>query len=374
MKINKIVALGIILALSLSLTGCGFLESLFGIEDPEDLDNPDTSYAANVVLVDSDIASNTTWLDGTVYVISDARNVLNGITLTIDAGAIIKFSAEGKLLINDGGTIKANGTSAKNIVFSSIKDTSEGGDSLLTDGTTVPAKGDWYYVWAQVGSNSNVFTYCEFKYAGKDNEAALFIDGATTVDNCIFHDNLCGLPSANQEATLDARRATTGTVITNNVFYNNTWPLAIAETMSLDSSNTFEFDHDSNASTESLKNTHQAIFIYANANVSSPIAWSETDVPFCVFDDIGIDNGGTLIIASEVALKFSGIGFGINVFEGGTLVRSGAIFTSYRDDAVKGDTNADGTASSPADGDWEGLWSEPAGSYINDADIRYADN
>ncbi len=369
MRIYKIVTMLLLVFLLAGLSACDLISGLFGNGEPR--------YATNVVLVDAHIIANATWLDGKVYVVTTGVHVSQGVTLTINAGAIVKFTADGSLYIDNGGTIKANGSATKKIVFTSIKDTAAGGDSLLSDVNTIPAKGDWNYVWTGIGSNSNVFTYCEFRYAGKDKNAALYINGQTTVDHCVFHDNLCGLPSGGvDEATLDAGHAATGTVITYNTFYNNLWPLAIPETMSLDDSNTFEFDHDSNAATPSLKNTHQAIFVFPNANVAGHVRWQVSEVPLCVFDDIGVDNGGTLEIDSSVRLKFSGKSSGINVFEGGTLTRNAAIFTSYRDDTVLGDTNADGTASGPAPDDWDGIWewTSGGGHYLTDTNIKYAAN
>jgi len=370
MRINKIVAFSLVIAMTIGLTGCDFLQSLFGGEDPDD---SDPLYADNVVVIEDSVTASAVWNEGKVYYINGTVSVSSGMTLTLEAGTIVKFGPDGSLAIGDGATIKANGTATKPVIFTSARDVSAGGDSLLTDAVTAAAKGDWNYVWAQTGSNSNVFTYCTFRYAGKNGYAALYVDGASTVDHCIFNDNLCGLPYGIDEATLDARSAETGTSITNNLFYSNTWPLAIAETMGLDASNIFEFDHDSSASTASFKNTHQAVYIHANGNISNSIAWAETDVPFCVFDDIGVDNGGTLTIQSGVVLKFSGSGSGLSIYTGGALNRTGAILTSYRDDDALGDTNADGTASTASEADWEGLWIDSLDGYQpDDAYLKYS--
>ena len=59
----------------------------------------------------------------------------------------------------------------------------------------------------------------------------------------------------------------------------------------------------------------------------------------------------------------------------GTLNATGAIFTSYKDDSQGGDTNGDGTASTPAKGDWNRIIFEPSSSGLLDSVIvRYGGN
>lgn len=359
--------------LSLGLLACqtGTSPSTDSAEDPV--------YADNVVVVSGNIVSATTWLAGKVYYLGDAVYVESGATLTIQPGAIVKFGTEGLIDIAQG-TMIADGTAGSPIIFTSIRDAAIGGDSILNDGTTGPAKGDWNYVWADVSSSGNVFRHCEFRYAGRDAKAALYVDGSTTVDNCVFHDNLCGLPqAATQEATLDARNTVSATVITNNLFYNNTWPLAVPANYSLGASNSFSFDHDSDAATPALANTHQAIFLgNSGGEITGNVAWSETEVPLCFFDNswLYVDAAGTLSIASGAAVKFSGTASGIYIADGGSFsydTAASRTFTSYRDDSVMGDTNADGSASAAEAGDWAGIWEDAGSSYLA-AGVAFAAN
>ncbi len=54
---------------------------------------------------------------------------------------------------------------------------------------------------------------------------------------------------------------------------------------------------------------------------------------------------------------------------------SGVYFTSYKDDTLKGDTNGDGAASSPANSDWVGIYDNtntiPSPYYYPWSNIRY---
>lgn len=81
----------------------------------------------NIVNVTENIAENTTWVTGKVYVLGGRITVLSGVTLTIESGVVIKGEAgtganATALLIARGGTLMAQGTAAQPIIFTSIAD------------------------------------------------------------------------------------------------------------------------------------------------------------------------------------------------------------------------------------------------------------
>ena len=80
-----------------------------------------------------------------------------------------------------------------------------------------------------------------------------------------------------------------------------------------------------------------------------------------------IANGATLTIPAGTVLKMEQ-GARINVSAGGRLVSKGTraapvIITSVKDDSYSGDSNGDGDASTPAGGDWQGIWINGTGEF-----------
>jgi len=79
------------------------------------------------VLVSSNITQNTTWTSDNVYELAGRITILDGVTLTIEAGTIIKGQAgtganATALLVARGGKINAIGTSSQPIIFTSVAD------------------------------------------------------------------------------------------------------------------------------------------------------------------------------------------------------------------------------------------------------------
>lgn len=90
------------------------------------VEEPDTDITEN-------ISENTTWETGNIYELGGRIAVLDGVTLTIEPGVIIKGQAGSgpnatALIIARGATLNAEGTASEPIIFTSVADEIEPGE------------------------------------------------------------------------------------------------------------------------------------------------------------------------------------------------------------------------------------------------------
>ncbi|UZD21740.1 autotransporter outer membrane beta-barrel domain-containing protein [Algoriphagus halophytocola] len=102
----------------------GFSSCVDGNDNPVDPVDPEED---DVLLVESNISSNTTWETGKTYVLGGRITVTSGNTLTIQPGVIVKGevgsgSNATALIIARGAKIDAQGTADSPIIFTTIAD------------------------------------------------------------------------------------------------------------------------------------------------------------------------------------------------------------------------------------------------------------
>src|SRR3989344_9413386 len=99
--------------------------------------------------ISANVTSTTTWRGN--YLISGARSINSGVTLTVEPGAIVKLpNTSASLTVN--GTLDAIGSSARPIHFTSYKDDTIGGD---WNGAGSPGVGDWNRIQVASGGTAN---------------------------------------------------------------------------------------------------------------------------------------------------------------------------------------------------------------------------
>jgi hypothetical protein len=351
--------------------------TLFSCENnDDDNNNGQQTIGNNVVIIENDIEEFTTWSGDSIYIIR-AWDFYVSNTLKIEAGAIIKFHpSDGPyLMLGSSGTIVAEGTADNPIIFTSYKDDEHGGDQNGDGDATSPAPKDWGHINTN-SYNGSKFEYCEFYYGGSSTyNATLTLYGDNiTVKNCKFINNDGSYTSgAGDVGVLDASDAGTGTVIQNNVFYNNKRPLSISTAFDIDNSNIFH-----NPDYPSQINQYNGIFVETINGIEAPRSWAETEIPFVIHDNqfiIKTDN--SLTLANDVVLKFKS-GSVLQLDDGLSSISNyngtSVYFTSYKDDSKKGDTNGDGSTTSPANNDWTGIYNNSTSDYEAWPNILYDAN
>lgn len=328
-----------------------------------------------VINVTGVISSPTTWTAGNVYMVNGSLTIRS--VLTIQPGVIVKLSGNdvnGSFDVQSGGKVIANGTATSRIVFTSVYDDSYCGDSNGDGAATTPAKGDWNDIELDGGTNSS-FSYCDFLYGGSYNGYVVFIgvsSAAFTFDHCTF---------AHTKNTTSSYAAFNGgsymvdpgvSVFTNNVLYDNDKPIIVNSYYTLDPTNSFH-----NPANPGQGNKRNGIFLTHFTNpANATVSWNVSEIPYVM--DVNFNGGGsgatgTVNIGNNVIVKFTNSSAGIAKGSSRTVnIGSGAILTSFKDDARGGDTNGDGAGSSPAAGDWDGFWNYASGTYVAGSYIMYA--
>ncbi|MBI5420690.1 MAG: right-handed parallel beta-helix repeat-containing protein [Deltaproteobacteria bacterium] len=356
-----------IVAVILGLAGCGGGDEGTGGNGAAGNGGPPT------VRVAADITSPTSWDNTNVYVIDADIHAFS--TLAIRPGTTVKFASRGSLSTGGSGAIVADGTASGRIRFTSLKDDSRGGDTNGDGSATAPSRGDWRGI-SLAGGNGSVFRNCDFTYSGGSfsGQGGPALDlgrtDRTTVDGCTFSDNDGGDPE-NPSGALKADFAGAATLISKNIFHGNNVPLSIHPAVRIENTNTF---HD--PSDPARTNRYNGVFV-SGGDLTTPAAWAGLEAPFVVHERLYIHQPVSL--GPGAIIKFAP-GGRMETANSGTINASGTaisrvVFTSIRDDARGGDTNADGDATSPSPGDWGSVLLHGAnGSIFRSCDFRYGGN
>ncbi len=357
-KIMKIV--GVFIIAFICLTSCG----TDGDAPEQKTDN------SNLVYVTKNVLRPTSWSGDSIYIIQAWDFVIENL-LSIEAGCIIKFDPTlgPDMRVTGMGKIMAKGSRSRPIVFTSYRDDKFGGDNNM-DGNSMPMTGDWNAI-AVESNNVSEFDHCRFSYGGgKGNQyvsTLVVFDATARIENCVFDNNRGGRVGDYYEGVLHLGDANFNCVVRGNTFYDNDIPLTINQELSIDDSNTFHNPNDPGKA-----NIRNGIYVDPDYDINRSVGWGETEVAFIVNNnDFRIESGGSLRLENGVVLKMMA---GSEIVVLGNLHNhdgSGVFFTSYRDDFIKGDSNGDGGATSPKNGDWCGVYFDASSQYFRGTNVLY---
>ena len=266
------------------------------------------------------LSGDETWLArDNVHVVTCDTVVPSGATLTIEAGTIIKFHVNTRLIVQ--GTLDARGTAGNEIVFTSLNDDAHGGDTDNDGTASAPQANDWG--WVQFDDSSNDASRVEYavvSYGGKDYWSrsnryyggVRLIGASPTISNSTFSNN------GNYAIGADV----------------GSFPTVSGNTMTNNGTN--------------------GIGLYGGTITANDGKWTSTDAVYVLHDDIVVGDGRKLTISPGAIIKGK---VNTRLIVQGTLDARGRagnqiVFTSINDDAHGGDTDNDGAASAPRPNDW----------------------
>jgi hypothetical protein len=149
------------------------------------------------------ISTNTTLAAAESPYSGTSVTVLEGVTLTVKAGVVVKLSES--LTVN--GRIEVEGSASEPVVFTSPRDDSAGGDTNGDGTSTKPAPGDWLGL-AFKGNSQGFLHAADVRYAGMSNVPAIkyacpCVEAPSFVASSVTRSKNLGIEASQANLTVD---------------------------------------------------------------------------------------------------------------------------------------------------------------------------
>lgn len=309
-------------------------------------------FATTIYAVDhsGSISSDEMWYSISPHYITGNLTVSNGVTLTIQAGTLVKFS--GNYYLKVYGKLVASGTSGSHITFTSNQGS--------------PSAGYWLNLDFSSSNSGCSFSYCDIFYGGSLNGTIYGNDSGSNVSfsNCsIQYSGTNGFHLLYDSPTIS------NCTINNNTGYGIYCNASSADPLISDCTIQNNGNYAIRTHADNVKNITGNMTISGNTKNSiyvvsghiNTCTWNYHGVPYIIGGNMTIDNARTLTLDAGNTLKFNG-DYYLQV--SGKLVANGTSGNHITFTSNQG---------SPSAGDWQYIFFNYAdnGCSLNYCDILY---